>query len=306
MRIRNLLTITGLLALTGCASAPKEYTFTPYQSDRSEAYNIAMQTSLTKDYWYGKTIDSPLKDFSGQEIEAAETNLKEYRAGNAGYASGMIALLSGNLTGIYSIAGGAFTNLGISDHAPSNDTRLIIDIPKSQFKTKKEAEIYIIDQVNAAREAVFKNVNKFQVVDLDGLNDFSNINAVVSDKSIPVGPVQRKQSTLNGYTIVDNNFSINGKHEARYTYGMIGSSGIDLDKTLVVTPTPFVYAVEVAPLDTTEFYIELTKLLPKGFYVYVPSMPQTRWNGKIYRDTAFLVPSIFTQGKKLEFRKPTN
>ena len=77
--------------LIGCASTDtKESVIEPVanQPTKSKAYNIAAQTILTRPYKVGfKTIDSPLKDFTKEEIEDAKTKMTR----NVGSASKFFA-----------------------------------------------------------------------------------------------------------------------------------------------------------------------------------------------------------------------
>ena len=57
-------------------------------------------------------------------------------------------------------------------------------------------------------------------------------------------------------------------------------------------------------ININKVLLDITKLLPEGFYLYIPSFPHYRYKGKIYTQTDFVVPAIYTQGKKYEFIKP--
>lgn len=92
-----------------------------------------------------------------------------------------------------------------------------------------------------------------------------------SGKSVPFGLVNRKESRLNGSSIVEHTTTITGKNDPQFTYGMIGDSGVSWGKVIVTPPMPFVYSVDISAIDTVAFYKEYSAKLPEGFYIYVPS-----------------------------------
>ena len=305
MSLKTLAILVSAVSLTACVSAPKQdYTHLPYDNAQSEAYNIAKQTSLLKDYWHGSTIASPLKDFSTSEIDAAETSLREYRGGNVSVGTGLLSIVTGDLTGVISVAGGAVANLAQSDHAPSNQIRLLVELPKSKYVSNVEAEKFIVTSMEQAANKVLSQYGQVKQISPKPESAYDAFWVEKSGKPVPFSLVNHKESELKGDSIAEAATSIDGSNEVQLTYGIIGDSGISWNKTIVKPPVPFIYSVEISPIDTVGFYREYSAHLPKGFYIYVPSFPSASWNNKKYFDSSFVVPSIFTQGEQYQFIKP--
>lgn len=305
MSLKTLAILVSAVSLTACVSAPKQdYTHLPYDNAQSEAYNIAKQTSLLKDYWHGSTIASPLKDFSTSEIDATETSLREYRGGNVSVGTGLLSIVTGDLTGVISVAGGAVANLAQSDHAPSNQIRLFVELPKSKYASNVEAEKFIVTSMEQAANKVLSQYGQVKQISPKPESAYDAFWVEKSGKSVPFSLVNRKESELKGDSIAEAATSIDGSNEVQLTYGIIGDSGVNWNKVIVNPPMPFVYSVEVSPVNTVEFYKEYSAQLPDGFYIYVPSFPNTSWNSKTYFDNSIIVPSIFTQGEQYQFIKP--
>ncbi|AUI88819.1 hypothetical protein BS333_20810 (plasmid) [Vibrio azureus] len=305
MSLKTLSILLSTVSLTACVNAPKQdYIHLPYDNAHSEAYNIAKQTSLSKDYWYGSTIKSPLKDFTPAEIESAETSLREYRGGNVSLGNGLLSIATGDLTGIITVAGGSVANLAQSGHTPSNQIRLLVELPKSEYASNLEAEKFIVTSMKQAGNHVLSQYGQVTQISPKPESAYDAFWVEKSGKSAPFSLVNRKESKLNGEFIAEAATSIDGKNEVQLTYGIIGDSGVAGSKVIVKPPMPFVYSVEVSPIDTVEFYKEYSAQLPEGFYIYVPSFPKTSWNGKTYVDNSVIVPSIFTQGQQYQFIKP--
>ena len=86
MKLWKLIAPLSILFLIGCANPPEAIEPVAYNSDQSEALNKANQTFLTKSYKYGfKTVKSPLKDFTQEEIAEANTALFKPSGGRSFY-----------------------------------------------------------------------------------------------------------------------------------------------------------------------------------------------------------------------------
>ena len=102
-----------IITLTGCSSTPPD-------EAKSQALIIAEQTYLTKDYtvlW--STFESPLKDFSKDDIDEVQKAFEKKSPGDISIFFGALSILSGNLTGVIDIAGGTAGNIASSDHQAS-------------------------------------------------------------------------------------------------------------------------------------------------------------------------------------------
>jgi hypothetical protein len=305
MSLKTLVILVSAVSLTACVSAPKQdYTHLPYDNAQSEAYNIAKQSNLVKDYWYGSTIKSPLKDFTEEDIQAAETSLRKYRGGNVSLGTGLLSIATGDLTGIISVAGGSVANMAQSDHEPSNQIRLLVELPLNDFSSPAHAEKYIFERMDNASRTVLEKYGKVQLGDVKFNKSKTVYTVDVDDKIIPFGVISSEPGELKGNKLTMISPSLTGKKGQYLTYGVVGDSGLYDNTAIITAPIPFVYSVEVSPIDTVDFYKEYSAQLPEGFYIYVPSFPKTSWNNKKYFDSSFVVPSLFTQGEQYQFIKP--
>lgn len=302
MLLKKSLILLSALSLSACVTAPKQdYTHIPYDSTQSKAYNIAKQTSLGKDFWYGKTIKSPLKDFTQAEIDSAETSLRAYRGGDVSLGNGLLSIATGDLTGLISVAGGAAANLAQSDHTPSNQVRVLVELPSNQFNSPVEAERFIVDSMSQASKTVLAEYGEVERTAVKF--DSNKIVHMVKhgDSVIPFGAVMNKADSVKGDKLAINSQSLTGDDGQYFTYGVEGHSGLYANTSIATAPVPFVYSVEVSAINTLDFYQAFSAQLPEGFYVYVPSFPHTSFNGKTYIDNSVIVPSIFDQGKQYQF-----
>ncbi|PKQ52214.1 hypothetical protein CR151_16575 [Vibrio cholerae] len=290
--IKPILIAAGLgLTLVGCKSTPKPVEPMPFSNEHSYAYNVANQTILMRN-------DSPLRDFTREEeAEITQAVGRSRSGGNPSLLIGGLKILTLDLTGAIDIAGGAVANIASRDHA-AGATEWIIEVDATPFSSELDAQQYIIDTINAATlEALSKYGEvKLQPVGERGKLFYLNHGGV----DYLMGGFQINTPKEGVLTKTDQ--SLEGNAGSYYTYGVKKST---IKDRLIMIPTHLIFTVESGKnIDTTEFYTGITQHLPKGFYVYTSSMPQTEYDNKIYTDYAEVLPAIYTQGKKYEFIKP--
>lgn len=117
-----------------------------------------------------------------------------------------------------------------------------------------------------------------------------------------MGGFQINQPKGGLLTVTDT--SIEGSNGSYFTYGVKRETKL-LRDLLIAVPTHLIFSVESGhDIPTDEFYKNITKRLPKGFYIYTSAMPQAKYDNKTYTDYSEVLPAIYTQGKKYEFIKP--
>jgi hypothetical protein len=282
------------LGLTGCVSAPEPVEPREFSENNSYAYNIANQTTLTRN-------DSPLRDFTQEEIDEAKTNLVRKSGGDAALFFGSLRMLTGDFTGLIDVAGGSMANLANSGHIASKPA-FIITVPKDSFDSKLKAAQYMVDTIN---DAANKSLMKYGEIEIKPLENFSYLSTTRIrtgvNKEVTFGLVTR--TDIKEELIQEAVIRIDGKEKVVYSYG-VQRTNFDINQLLVMPPTPLIYSVKVEQIDYSEFYKDFTSQLPEGFYVYTPSFPNTTFDNKVYTDRSVIVPAIYTQGKKYEFIKP--
>lgn len=79
--------------------------------------------------WGLETYQSPLCDFTSEEVEQFETDLVSHRANNsasASYVAALMSLATGNLMGtVISAAGGPLAHLADTDHIAARGSWII-------------------------------------------------------------------------------------------------------------------------------------------------------------------------------------
>jgi hypothetical protein len=292
--MKKIIFALAIASLSGCASAPKTITPVPFDSTHSFAYNIAAQTDLLMDH-------SPLRDFTKEEVAESKAKLKEYSSPSKVF--GVAYMLMGNLTGIIDVAGGGITDMALAKHTASK-SRWIIFIPKSQFKSNKEAKDYIITSIDLAAEKALSKIGPVsKVLSTDG--DMTYTALKVGGKNVTVGlvePINHESITLTETMAIDE---VTHSQVEAYSYGT--TNGVHLSKNIIATtPTISIANVELNKTFMTgdELNTNITKYLPKGFYLYSPSLPRSIGDNKTYTDLSIQTPAIYTQGHKYEFVKP--
>jgi hypothetical protein len=290
----STLSVLATLGLTGCVSAPEPVEPREFSENNSYAYNIANQTALTRN-------DSPLRDFTQEEIDEAKTNLVRKSGGDAALFFGSLRMLTGDFTGLIDVAGGSMANLANSQHRASQAV-FIITVEKDKFNSKEEAAKYMMDVINQATEKSLSKYGSIEKAPLSNLPAFST--TLISDgenKGLTFGLLANSKITSD--LIQESIVNFNGKDTHAYSYGVY-KKDLNVVDMLVMPPTPLIYSVEVEQIDYSEFYKDFTSQLPEGFYVYTPSFPRAHYDNKVYTDRSVIVPAIYTQGKKYEFIKP--
>lgn len=289
MKLQATLALIASSVLMGCQSTSEPIEPRPFTNANSYAYNIANQTLLTRN-------NSPLKDFTPEEIEDARTKMVKASGGEASVVLGGIGILTGNLIDIISVAGGAAGYLAHSDHEAA-ETRFIIVLPKEKFASKGEAISYIKEVTSqAAHDALSKygEITSSQVV-----NDRFTF---LSLNGLPMGPMTKNASSEN--LLQESVMIINDRMIDAYTYGVERDTRIT-EYTLVTPPTPLPASIGGnQDIDYSQFFKDYTAALPQGFFIYTPSFPVAEDGTYTYSDFTQVVPAIYTQGEKYEFIKP--
>ncbi|WP_153447680.1 hypothetical protein [Vibrio algicola] len=305
MNIKLIISMIPIMTILGCSS-PQVIEPQPFSSENSYAYNIANQTALTKPYSFGiKTYDSPLKDFTLEEKEAANQVFNKKSNAGSMLSLSLITALSGNpmlaLGGAGTSGLLAMTN---SQHIASKPT-WIISVKKSDFGSKLEAQKFIINNIKTAtinelekygevkQEQAFKNHPNWEtfVVKIDGQWIRSGLN--IQSESVSTDLLTERKVLRDG-KMVD-----------AYTYGY-GAEISNLNTTLVTVPLPILIARKMGEeQDFDQIINSITTKLPKGFYLYYIPFPTVKQGDQYYINTLNPLPTIYTQGKKYEFLKPT-
>lgn len=202
---------------------------------------------------------------------------------------GTLSILSGDLTGAISVAGGTAANIANSDH-PSSISRWIVNAPQEDFDSQSDFQRYALETIVQANiesiseitgkstELVLINEVKVYFYAVDGVKLGWAYNLDMEDLSRDwVG--QRKDYLNNEI----------------YTYGY---------ERLAMGVSPFVYLKSNFNSDYSDYLKLVTSKLPEGFYFYSTSLPKA-WgqDNKLYH-VSEAAPAIYTQGKRYEFIKP--
>ena len=287
MKLKATMAVLATTVLMGCQSTSKPIEPRPFTNEHSYAYNIANQTLLTRN-------NSPLKDFTPEEIEDARTKMVKASGAEASVVLGGISMLTGSLIGIINVAGGAAGALAHSDHEAAK-SRFIIVLPQDSFSSKQEAMEYIVEKTH---RAAFEAFAKYGEVKEESKGGYS----LLYINGNPIG-VLTKETYQDAY-LQEREVDINGNKSLVYTYG-VENDHRKWNNTLVMPPSPLIASIGgEQSIDYSEFFKSYTELLPKGFYIYTPSFPVAKDGTYTYSDYTQIVPAIYTQGEKYEFIKP--
>jgi hypothetical protein len=285
------------LGLTGCVSAPEPVEPREFSENNSYAYNIANQTTLTRN-------DSPLRDFTQEEIDEVKTNLVRKSGGDAALFFGSLRMLTGDFTGLIDVAGGSMANLSNGRHRASF-SGWYVTIPQGSFKDGLEAKEHVMETIQTAtRDTLESKGNKLFNISINGekavaIND---PNYFFGLQEYKVHSDTRPMILVGDTYQVGSNTAINGVGSYNFNPFIEGK----------------VKGYEGA--DGFETYLkDLTARLPENYVFYGVSFPKSLrmevkgskgWNCSscIVKNsrvlTTRIVPAIYTQGKKYEFIKP--
>lgn len=170
----------------------------------------------------------------------------------------------------------------------------------TQFVNELEAQQYILDSINSA---VLEELNHYGEARLKTIGERGKVFYVnKGGKEYLMGGFQVKSPKQNLLTRVDQ--SIDGSSGDFYTYGIKKETKLPKNR-LIQLPTHLIFSVESGnDIPTEELYKNITKRLPKGFYIYTSAMPQAKYDNKTYADYSEVLPVIYTQCKRYEFIKP--
>ncbi|KGK16820.1 hypothetical protein [Vibrio navarrensis] len=324
MKAWKIIVPLSTLLLAGCANPPEVVKPVAYNFGQSEALNKANQTFLTKSYKYGfKTVKSPLKDFTQEEIAEAKTALTKPSGGGVPLLFGALSLATGNLTGVIDIAGGTAASIASSDHVAAY-SHWIVALDASEFKNGIEAR-------NHASEVI-------QTTAMTLLEEKGNtLKKVVLKEEGEAALTGAKLHQITAYTVNDD-LRLFGFYSDDY-YSDKG--GLELGRTNLVPYEQQYVTVRESHVDGgiggfksfldgvvigyegiegyEQYLLDLTARLPKGYLLYLPSFPSANvvtvekvedWSCFTCRKTrgyfwrTHFVPAIYTEGKKLEFIQP--
>ncbi|PSV98316.1 hypothetical protein [Photobacterium iliopiscarium] len=285
------LSLVLLPLLVGC-STTKEV------NNTSEAYNIANQTILTKDYRILLTkYKCPLKDYSADDVKAIQAAFEKRSPGNLSIAFGVLSLLGGDLmSGGIDIVGGTTSNIASSRHRSSNPTWFAA-IPKKQAKNGLDAT----NQVRKTIQNEAINLLEEYGVELEKVVIKSERKAVFG------GEISREVAYKVKNSDVVYGFHFNEFYLSNERVEMVeGRTNFIADKEqFVLGPETQFYGLnifnkeffiknKIAPFDEKDgydvFMNKLTSRLPQGYFYY--SSPS---------ESANFIPAIYKNGKKYLF-----
>ncbi|MDG3087815.1 hypothetical protein P7F88_17770 [Vibrio hannami] len=310
--------------LSGCSStsiSPKtEVKPVPFSEENSLALNIANQTFLTQPYKWGlETYSSPLRDFSDQEISSIEKAFSDQRA-SVSFAHAAFSLVTHDFTGAAIHAtGGTLETMFISDHIATQPAWLVA-VDATKYSDGIEANI-------AANELIKSAI-------LETLRDKGNVLTEIvitpEGKATFGGKIYKKTA----YALGEDKLTIFGLWNDDFEL----ENGMQLGRTnLINAESQYVKVWDSQSFGLGSIYLfldgkikgyegmngweqyakDVTARLPEGFSYYMPPLPKTRlttvdrvedWQcskcreSQGYTVTSILIPHIYTQGQKYEFR----
>ncbi|MBE3661775.1 hypothetical protein BOO91_12630 [Vibrio navarrensis] len=325
MKRFSFLVILGIM-LSGCSSSSvtseTEVKPVPFSDQNSFALNIANQSYLRQPFTWGlETYQSPLKDFTEEEIESLKTSLKNQR-GNGAYLASIIALTTGNLmASAIHFSGGSLEKLVTSDHIASR-AGWVISVDAAPYKDGIEANMAANKLIeDAVLETLREKGNVLSKVVLEeertatfGGKIYGRTSYVIGeDKTVSFGLVSDDYENLNGMKFGKTNLiDAESQYVTAWNTPAMGPGSLYLFYDNKIKGYSGVEGYE-------QYLKDVTAKLPKGFYFYLPSFPHTGYQTVqnpedwkcatcvktfSYRMTNVVVPAIYTQGKKYEFIKP--
>lgn len=287
--------ITTVCFITGCAApSPEVVQSHEFNSKNSYAMNIAMQTNLMTDH-------SKLRDFDKDEIDEVRKNIENSK-GNAPKAIGVIKILTGNLTGVIDVAGGAAADLALSNKDKFHQAasaKWIIALNADNYASGAEAYKFAVNEIVAATKTVMGKYGELKNV---AHNDKYTMFAInYNDNNYMLGMSNDPTKTFD-----IKNISFNA-NEPKPVY----VTGVDNKYYQIGAYSLEAFEVSKANGKTEDDILEeITALLPEGFFYYRPAfetntIPQSDFGKNIkYVNLDATVPSVFTQGERHDFIKP--
>lgn len=295
------------ILLAACASTKHEPMPTvAYSNTNSMAFNIAKQTDLLSDYEHGmRTFESPLRDFTSQDIEDINTALTKRSGGGASKFLGVANILTGNFTGAISLAGGLSADLSNSTH-PAAKERWIIAINSKEFTNELMARKAAFNSIEIAITSTFieygfevkykklKNVNGNEIFVIRKNKEYNTgfslgmESMIVDDISLQKQIVNfgrgDKESYVNGISYSPNNTPLTGvSHSVFYEHKK----------------------EEIENFTYDEFMERVTAKLGENYFYYQPNFSKFKnLEGKTYTMLNDVIPKIYTNGKRYDFIKP--
>lgn len=327
MKSKFLISVTAIAALAGCTTSNISVVEpVPFDSVNSTALNMANQTYLTQDYWHGKTIKSPLKDFSQQDVDDIKTRLTKKSGAGFHLIMGLVDLSNLNFaSAAMSVTTAGLAEVSNSQHIASHP-QWIVALDATPFSDGIEAKTYATNYIRkVAIELLEEKGNTLHkvIIKHEGKATFG---AKIYEQT---------SYTLNGYKHAfglafdefryDETPFIKGKTnliDAEEQYVTVSSSPVMAGVTnFPIFLNGQVNGYQQGSEGFEQFLIELTDRLPKGYMLYVPSFPKfytstvesnnpEDWSCFSCRDSqgwtlnTFVVPRVYTEGKKYEFIKP--
>ncbi|WP_278183627.1 hypothetical protein [Vibrio misgurnus] len=324
MKAWKVMFSLSVLLLAGCANPPEVVEPIAYNAKHSEALNIANQTFLTKSYKHGfKTVKSPLKDFTQEEIAEAKTALTKSSGGGASLFFGALSLATGNLTGVIDLAGGTAAAIANSNHVASYP-HWIVALDATQFENGIEAKNHASEIIqNTAKTLLEEKGNTFKKVVLreEGKATLTGAKLHESTAYTLNDDLRLFGFYHNDYYREKGEFELGRTNLVPYEqqYVTVRESRVDGD---IGGFKSFLDGVVIGyeGIEGYEQYLlDLTARLPKGYLLYLPSLPKANvvtvekvedWPCFTCRKTSSyfwrtkFVPAIYSEGKKLEFIQP--
>ncbi|NOI31848.1 hypothetical protein [Vibrio coralliilyticus] len=273
-----LVAIVG--SLLGCQSTQGTIEPRDFQERFSEAYNIANQTTLTRN-------NSPLKDFSINEIEEMKTAMAKNSGGDASILFGTLSILTGNFTGVIDVVGGNAANLANSNHTAAY-SRWFVEIPMDKAGSSEEAWWLAAKAIRQAQIEVYSQFGEVKVESKKEGIDYLSIN--LDGKDIALGGAL-KHSNVGKGVIASEGFY------------RIGYTDTSFPK-FVMPSSPLAIYLENQSVDPMAVYKKISNKLPKGYYLYIPSFEKQYLTQGTYIDLHHTVPSIYSSGEKYDFIQP--
>ncbi|GMQ46128.1 hypothetical protein [Vibrio sp. 10N] len=292
--MNKLSTLLIVTSLYGCSSSEPI-------GPKSEALLLAEQTSLMQPQtvlW--QTTESPLRDYSVDDIHEIEKAFADKSPGDVSLVIGTLSVLTGNLTGVIDVAGGAAGNIATANH-PAAYSHWLIAMPSEQAENGLRAK-------NLAQETIQHHAITLLAeygVDLEKVVVKPESSASLTGAKIYQETEYRIKGTDISYGFYEREFYA---HNEKYGLVEGHTSLISAENQYVSshdTKLSGVYGFnhqyliknKIAPFDRPDgldiFLKELTSRLPQGYMFYQsPKFSKT------------LIPAIYTDGKKHEFLKP--